>query len=303
MPRVLITGGTGLIGTALTKHLIEKKYEVVYLSREENLHAEIKTYKWDVEKEEIDHRALSGVDYIIHLAGASIADKRWTEKRKKEIIESREKSARLLQNAVSKEGIRLKAFIGAAAVGIYGMQTSDHVFREEDQGKKDFLNHVCELWEKSYAGFGPVSDRLVVLRLGIVLSETNGALETMARPIKAGIGSALGTGKQINPWIHIEDLCRIFMKAIEEKSMSGVYNVAAPSIITNAELMKAIAETLHKPYFMPNVPVFVIRLMFGEMADMILTGSAVSAERIRNSGYHFLYTDVKSALRDLLLKK
>lgn len=301
MPKVLITGGSGLIGKALTDKLLQKGYEVVHLSRSEKLDGKVKAYKWNVDKGEIDSRAFEQLDYIVHLAGTGVADKRWSAARKQEIIDSRVKSSALLVKMLKEHNVRLKAFVGASAIGIYGMETSAHVYKEEDKGKEDFLSYSCRLWEESYQ---PVMDsgvRTVIIRVGVVLSNKGGALLKMLGPVKAGIGSALGSGKQFVPWIHIDDISGIFLKAIEDEQLQGTFNGVAPSAITNNQLTKAIAKTLHKPYFMPAVPVVVLKLMFGELASMFLEGSAVSADKIKTAGYGFKFDTIERTLSDLLV--
>jgi uncharacterized protein (TIGR01777 family) len=300
MPKVLITGGSGLIGKELTELLLKRNYEVAHLSRSENLSGKVKAYKWNVEKKEIDLRAFEDLDYIVHLAGTGVADKRWTEQRKQEIIDSRVNSSVLLSDTLKKAGTTLKGFVGASAVGIYGMSTSDHIYKEEDNGTDDFLSQSCRLWEQSYKPFEEAGIRVVKIRVGVVLSKKGGALIKMLGPVKLGIGSSLGSGKQYVPWIHIADICGIFLMAIEDEKMTGVYNGVAPNAVTNDELTRDIARTIGKPYFMPAVPVFVLKMMFGERSAIFLQGSAVSAQKIIRSGYGFKFATVETALSDLL---
>ncbi len=300
MAKILISGGSGLIGSRLTQLLLNKNHEVVHLSRKENLGAKVKVYHWDVAKGEVDYNAFAGADVVIHLAGAAIADKRWTIDRKREIIESRTKSAALLINGIMQQGIRPKVFIGASAIGYYGALSSNQQQKEEAVAATDFLGESCRLWEEAYALLPDEVVRKVIIRVGVVLAANGGALIKMAGPVKAGIGSALGHGKQMIPWIHIDDICGIFLKAMEDETMKGIYNGVAPAPVTNRELTRSMARVLNKPFFMPALPGFVLKLFFGEMAAMFLEGSAVSAEKIKAAGYKFQYESPEAALKDLL---
>lgn len=303
MEIVLISGGTGLVGTRLSHLLKEKGYQVNILSRSENNDSTYKTYKWDVKKNMIDPEAIKTADYIIHLAGAGIADKRWTVERKKEIIDSRVKSADLLFNAVKSNLNHVKAFISASGVGNYGAITTQHIFVESDPSHDDFLGKTCALWEASAHQFETLGIRTVLLRTGVVLSKEGGALAKLKTPVQLGIGSALGMGDQYVPWIHLDDLCEMYIKSIEDTQMSGAYNAVVPEHITNEQLSKSIAEELHKPFFFPKVPEFAMELLMGEMSHIILEGSRVSSEKIQKTGFQFQFPTIKSALKDVLRKK
>ncbi|MBC7865252.1 MAG: TIGR01777 family protein [Bacteroidia bacterium] len=300
MKRILITGGSGLIGQGLTPLLQSKGYEVLHLGRKENLSGKVKTYKWNVEEGKLDERAFENIDSIVHLAGMGIADARWSEKRKKEIIDSRVKSSELLFNVIEKNKIKLSSFIGASAVGFYGAVSSEKIYTEADPAASDFLGTCCRLWEESYNGIISTGVRTVIIRVGVVLSGRGGALVKMAGPVKKGIGSALGNGKQIVPWIHEKDICGIFLKAIEDESMKGIFNASAPQFQSNAELTGAIAKQLNKKLWAPAVPAFVLKIMFGEMAGMFLQGSKVSTEKIQKEGYSFQFPEISDAMKNLL---
>jgi uncharacterized protein len=303
MKRILISGGSGLVGIATTQLLLENNYEVVHLSRRENLSGMVKAYRWDVDSGVLDERSLEGIDALIHLAGTGIADSRWTEQRKKEIIDSRVKSSELLFSRIKKKGIKLTTFIGASATGIYGAVTSDKIFNEQDPPASDFLGTCCKLWENSYVPVISSGVRTVVLRIPPVLSDRGGALVKMVGPIKKGFGSALGSGKQFLPWIHEKDMARIILFALREEKMSGIYNAVAPAHLTNEELTALIAKQLNKKLWAPKVPAFVLRLMFGEMAGMFLEGSRVSSEKIEAAGFRFSFPRIDGALADLLRRQ
>lgn len=299
MVTILISGGTGLVGRHLCKKLKEKGYAVAILSRTSKQDADIPTYYWNLEKNEIEKEALETADYIIHLAGANIGDKRWTTKRRQLIIDSRVKTCGLIFDKIKESRIKLKAFISASAVGYYGAITSDKIFTEIDPAANDFLGKTCKLWEQSADRFNELGIRTVKIRTGIVLTKHGGALAKMITPIKIGIGSALGKGRQYLPWIHIHDLCGIYIKAIEDAQMHGAYNAVAPDHKTNRDFMRTLARVLKKPFWFPDIPSIVLKIMFGKMSEMFLKGSRVSSDKIRKAGYNFRFPDLESALTDL----
>jgi uncharacterized protein len=297
---VLITGASGFVGTHLTKLLLEKGFNVLHLNRTITGKEKIETYYWDPLKGEIDSEGIQKADYIVHLAGANIGGKRWSRERKELIIDSRVKSADLIFKKVQAHPTNLKAFISASGVGYYGMVTKDHIFSEEDPAGKDFTGFSCKLWEEAADKFLTLGKRVVKLRTAVVLGKDGGALETIARPVRMWAGAALGSGKQYFPWIHIDDLCALYLRAIEDEKMEGVYNATAPQHATNAELTKAIAEVLNKPLVLPNVPAFALKLAFGQLSGIILEGSRVSAQKILNTGFKFKYPELKPALEAAL---
>jgi uncharacterized protein len=302
MSTVLITGGTGLIGKHLCSELRQRGFQVVLLSRSINLNVEVKTYAWDLEKSEIDREAIEIADYIIHLAGANIGDKRWTTKQKKLIIDSRVKTTQSIFYAIKENKNKIKAFISASAVGYYGTSTSDKIFEESDVAGNDFLAKTCSQWEQAVDRFEEIGIRTVKLRTGIVLTKQSGALSKMAQPVKMGIGSALGNGRQYLPWIHIDDLCSIYIKAIEDSRMNGAYNAVAPDHKTDAEFTRTLARVLKKPFWLPNVPAILLKIIFGEMSVLLLNGNRVSDAKIIASGYKFKFPFLESALSDLFGK-
>jgi uncharacterized protein len=297
--RVLITGASGLIGERLTQLLLQKGHQVSHLTRAKK-NGVVPSFTWDLESRQIDEDAFRSIDAIINLAGTGIADKRWTEKRKKEILTSRTDSVKLLHNFLAKNNHNVKAFISASAIGYYGVEDEEKVFKEVDKPGTDFLASTTRQWEQEVDKISTLGIRVVKFRIGIVLSEKGGALKEMARPIKMSVGAPLGSGKQYLSWIHIDDLCNIFIRAVEDQTMIGPYNAVAPSPVTNEELTTAIAKILNKSLIIPKVPAFALRLMLGEMADMVLKGNKVSSQKIEEAGFQFQFRDLKNALDDLL---
>jgi len=299
MAKVLISGGSGLIGKALTELLINKGHSVVHLGRKENLSNDNKCYRWDLNKKYIDERAFENVDVIVNLAGAGIADKRWTIERKKEILESRVISSKLLISEANKRLGQIKVFVGGSAIGFYGAVTTDKIYTENDLNGNDYMSDVCIKWENEYHQLN-TNIRKVIIRTGVVLSKEAGALPKLITPIKFGIGAAVGSGKQFVPWIHINDIVSLFHETICNEHVNGIYNGVAPNTISNNELNKAIAKQLNKPYFMPNVPVAMLKLLIGEMAIMVTEGSVISAEKTSSIPFNFQFPKIEEALMDLL---
>ncbi|MEM9052484.1 MAG: TIGR01777 family oxidoreductase, partial [Bacteroidota bacterium] len=222
----------------------------------------------------------------------------WSEARKKVIIDSRVETANLLFEKVKKVNPPLKTFISASGISYYGLVTSDKIFIESDEPSSDFIGECCVLWEHAADQFSGIT-RVVKLRTGIVLSKNGGALEKIAQPIKFGAGAPLGSGKQWVPYIHIEDLCQIYLKALEDENWNGVYNAVNGDQVTNSQLTKAVAQTLKKPLWLPKVPSFVLKMVFGEMANLILEGSRVSAEKVNSEGFSFEHQILEDSLRDI----
>lgn len=301
--KVLITGGTGSVGRQLCDFLSEQNIEVSILSRSIKNNSKYKTYVWDHENFLIDKKAFDNCDYIIHLAGAGIADKRWTKSRKKEILDSRVKTTNLLFKALSTSNHKVKGIISASAVGFYGQTTTDSNFKEEDQPGTDFVATVCKAWEEAVNQFQDLGMRTVNLRIGIVLMKKGGALEKMAQPFYWNVGSPIGNGKQIIPWIHITDLKQIILQAIQSPQMEGPYNCCAPDPVSNSEFSTQIAAVLHKRIWLPNVPSWVLRLMLGSRVVLLTEGSRVSAEKILQTKYKFTYPKLEVALQSLLTSK
>lgn len=293
--KILISGGSGLIGSALTKLLMANGHEVNHLSRSKSSENNIPTFVWNLAKGEIDEAAFDGVEAIIHLAGAGIADERWTEKRKKIIIDSRVESANLLYRKAKELKPPLKVFISASGINYYGMKTTDKIYTEEDRPTDDFIGKCCLLWEEAADQFDDIA-RVVKLRTGVVLSAKGGALEKIAKPIKLGVGAPLGSGKQWVPYIHIDDLCAMYLEVLENETYEGVYNAVNGDHITNKDLTKKTAKVLGKPLWLPNVPSFVLIAALGDMSGLVLDGSRASAEKIKNQGFEFRFENLEEAL-------
>lgn len=298
---VLITGAGGMIAKELAKKIC-KDYEIRFLTRNRKQENE---YEWDIKKGTVDETAFDNVSHIIHLAGANISEKRWTPERKRELISSRVDSAELLRTTLRKNRIKLKSFISASGINFYGTKTSEKIYVETDPPGNDFLSEVVVLWERAADDFKEqdLAERVVKIRTAVVLSEKDGALKKMVPPVQYYIGSPLGTGKQYMPWIHIEDICSIYEFALKNPAIEGAYNAVSPQHATNKELTKKIAKVLGKPLWMPNVPGFVLKLIFGELASAILEGSRASSQKILDTGFHFKFPDLEKALRDILKKQ
>ncbi|MBX2961449.1 MAG: TIGR01777 family oxidoreductase [Cyclobacteriaceae bacterium] len=297
--RILITGGSGLIGTELTKLLQSENREVVHLGRARTT-SKVSSFTWDIDKGFIESGFLDGVDAIIHLAGAGIADKPWTKNRKQEILDSRKKSTALLHQYLKTSPHRVKTFIAASAIGYYGFGGMDEVFTEESNPGTDFLAEVVKAWETETDNIEQLGIRTVKIRIGIVLSEKGGALAEIAKPVRWGVGSPLGTGKQPMSWIHINDLCRMFLYAADHEALQGIYNGVTAHWASNREVTKAIAKALNRPLFLPPVPSFVLKLILGEMANLVLYGNKVSAGKMIQAGFKFRHEDLERAIQSLL---
>jgi len=302
MATILIAGGTGLIGTRLSELLSIEGHQVILLSRTQDLNASYPAYEWNLHDQVISKKAVLQSDYIINLAGAGIADKPWTDGRKKIIIESRTKSNELLLKALQSTGHRPKAYIASTAIGIYGDRGETLVNEDSGPGSKGFLVESCQAWEKSVLPFESLEIRTVAIRVGLVLSGKGGALSKMTMSVPMGLAPYFGSGKQWYSWIHIDDICRMFIHAIEDEEMRGFYNGVAPSPVRNKTMMKSIAKVMNKKAMVIPTPSFALRIAMGELADVVLTGAKVSAEKIEQKGFQFLYPQLEDALKHLLKK-
>lgn len=299
MAVILITGGTGLIGSALTEYLTAKGHEVRHLSRSRGKSNGIARFHWDVKEQVMDDAALIGTDHILHLAGAGIADKRWTRSRVKELIESRTASARLLLDRARALHIRPASFISAAGINYYGAVTTDHIFKETDPPGNDTIAHISKEWERAVDEWRDLC-RVVKLRTPVVLAAKGGALPKLATPVRYGIGAPLGKGTQWFPWVHVKDLVRIYAQAIDDSTMEGAYNAGALGDTTNASMMRTIAKVLGKPFFIPAVPAFALKLALGDLSSVLLEGSRAHDQRLLSTGYKFEFAQLEPALQDLL---
>ncbi len=305
---ILITGGTGLIGVALTDLLIEKGYKIIILSRnpsknQHSKHPNVSYAAWDIKAQTIDDAAIRESDHIIHLAGAGIADKRWTRKRKEEIIESRTHSSGLLVKALKEIPNKVKSVISSSAIGWYGEDPqipNPKPFKESAPSAPGFLGETCEAWEKSIQPVTQLNKRLVILRTGIVFSKDGGAYYEFRKPLKFGFATILGEGRQIISWIHKEDIARIYIHAIEHPEMSGVFNAVTTHHVSNKSLILQIAQKLRGRFFIPvYVPSFALKLVLGELSVEVLKSATIDNEKIRHAGFQFLYPSLDSALNEL----
>ena len=303
MAGVLLTGGTGLIGTHLCRKLLERGFDVAVLSRFAKPDGPVPVLHWNYESGEIDEEALNYTDFIIHLAGANIGEKRWTERRKKQIIDSRVQSAEFLFETITGMGIKPKAFISASGIGYYGALTEDRIFVEEDENQNDFVGRTCYLWEEAADIFQDEGIRTVKLRTGIVMTSKGGAMARIIASLKFRTAAILGNGNQYFPWIHIDDLCNIYIKALEDSKMSGAYNAAAPQHLTYRQLVRHLGGTFKKPLITIRVPKPALKLVFGELSQILLEGSRISSQKLIDAGYRFEFSSIESTLADLFIKK
>jgi len=311
----MITGGTGMIGTALSALLADNGYNVIILSRNPLETAAKHNYRerqspfrsngrvyysrWDIDNQHLDSSALAEADYIVHLAGAGVAEKRWTSARKKEILESRTKSSQLLVKALKENPNKVKAVISASAIGWYGPDKGKP-FTESDPPAGDFLGQTCLEWEKSIEPVEALGKRLVKLRLGIVFSNEGGALREFRKPLRTGVAAILGKGDQVISWVHIDDICRAFLFALEDTTLSGVYNITSPYPVNNKQLTLTLAwHITNKRHFMVHVPEFALRTVLGEMSTEVLKSATVSSEKIKKAGFNFNYPTLESAINNL----
>lgn len=295
MNKVLITGGSGLLGTRITEILLEKGIEVAHLSTRKSYKRKgVGVFYWDPSMQVMDAKAFEGVTSVLHLAGAGVADKRWTKTRKKEILDSRVESSLLLMNFLNQQDHQVSQFIGASAIGYYGKQAG--ILSEDKAAGDDFLAAVCKLWEESYV----INDKVIkklILRIGIVLAKDGGALPEMTKTLPFFIG-ILGNGKQVYSWIHVDDLANMFIFAIENKHLSGVYNAVAPKPVTQAKLAKEIAD-VRNTIVLP-APKIGLKLALGEMSDVLFLSQNCSANKILEKGFTFKFEEMQDAIRDLM---
>lgn len=298
MKTVLITGGSGTIGMRLSELLSEEGYAVRHLSRKLTGREKYDSFVWNIEEGYIDPAALIDIDHLIHLAGTGIADGRWTEDQKREILASRVDALDLLWEKISEHHVSLKSMTSASGINYYGYGSNQKIYTESDSPGVDFLSEVCIKWERAAQQF-EVLCPVCRLRTAVVLSPKGGALEKLAQPIRFGFGAALGSGQQWMPWIHLDDICRMYIHSIK-KALHGPFNATADEQVTNEQFTKLTAEILRKPLWLPKVPAFALKLLFGEMAEMLLHGNRCENEKIKETGFEFRYGGLKEALGDCL---
>ncbi|WP_031427764.1 TIGR01777 family oxidoreductase [Flavimarina sp. Hel_I_48] len=302
--RVLITGATGLLGQQLVKECHTKGIDVNYLTTSSDKLEDKENYKgflWDAKNKEIDATCLKGVHTVIHLAGASIAE-RWTDEHKQAIIDSRINTANLLFDLLKEKENMVDHFISASAIGAYPSSLETLYTEEYPEYNPSFLGDVVNVWEQAADQFEEIGLKVTKIRIGVVLAENGGALQQLIKPIKIYVGAPLGSGKQFQSWIHIKDLANIFVHCMEQK-LAGIYNATAPHPVTNATLTKTAAEVLNKPLWLPNVPEFALKAALGDMAAVVLESQKVSSAKIQGEGYVFSYERIEKALDCLLSTK
>lgn len=299
---VLITGGTGFIGRHLTDLLVLNGYSVSILSRNVKQNTlDITYFKWDISKNFIDERSVLKADYIIHLAGENIAESRWTAKRKLAIINSREQPIQLLYETIKKNNKKIEAFVSASGIGIYGSINGDEICTEEMLPANDFLGITCQKWEAAADTINTLQIRTVKIRTGLVLGNNEGLLKKLVPIFKLKMGSALGDGKQYMPWIHIDDLCTIYLEAVSNPNVEGAYNAAVNDETDNKTFSKTLAQIFGYTIWLPNIPAFLIKLVLGEMTELLLKGRRISSDKIEKLGFQFQFRNLKTALQDCLI--
>lgn len=297
---VLIAGGSGMIGTRLAELLKSNNFEVSFLSRHKN---ELRndTFLWDPEKGVVDEKAILTADVLINLAGEGIADRRWTTRRKRKIVNSRMFSTNLLHKSLTEIPNNVQLVINASAVGIYG-NTGMQIMHEEHPVAADFLGQTCSRWEKAATQFEKLNIRTVIFRIGLVLSTAGGFLPKILQPFKFGFATYLGSGEQYQSWIHIDDLCNMMLKAIKDENLNGIYNAVAPGPLNNKNLTKLISHILGGGHLFIRVPALLLKMIYGEMSVAVIGGTRASSEKIEKAGFNFKYPLANQAIRNLLGK-
>jgi uncharacterized protein len=296
---VLITGGTGFVGNYLTRLLLNKGYSVSIVTRNSRSSSDgITYYSWNISDQTIDEAAILNANYIIHLAGDNIAQKRWTLKRKAEIINSRTQSIELLYGVLKKHNKNIEAFVSASGIGIYGAVNGEQICTENTTPGIDFIARTCLEWEKSAHLIASLGIRTVTIRTGLVLGKNEGFLKKTTPFFKNGFGAIIASGKQYMPWIHISDLCSIYLEALENANMKGAYNATVNDSTTNALFSKTLAREYGYFIWLPNIPAFILKLILGEMATIVLTGRRVSSDRVKSIGFRFKFKNLRKALLD-----
>ena len=298
MNKILIAGGSGFVGKRLTDYFVKNGYSINILSRQKisSSNENVKYFQWDIEKKMIDKKAFDGVEIIFNLTGANIGEKRWSDHRKKEILDSRVKSLRLLYQYVSENDFKIKTLISSSAVGYYGAVTTDKIFDETTESGFDFLGTTCKKWEEAALKFKEVGVRTVILRKGVVIGKEGGIYQKLSPLAKLGINTSLGNGKQYLPWIDVRDLVHIYDFMISKPELHGIYNAVSSEHITMNDFSKGLLESFGKKSFLPNPPKFLIQLVLGEMSAMLLEGSRVSNKKLVGAGFEFEFDSLEKAL-------
>lgn len=298
--RILITGGSGGVGRNLTKLALAAGHQVGWLSRSQRDVKGVQSFLWDVESGVIQKEAVDFAQVIIHLAGAGVADKTWTAARRKEILESRTQTTNLLAKAFNKRKAKLDTYIGASAVGYYGMEVTNVEKTEESEAGSDFLAEVCVAWEKGHSLMRANTENYFISRIGIVLDDKTGALPKLKLPVQYYLGADLGTGKQWMPWIHMEDLCRFYLWAIDNPNKMGIYNIVAPELVNHEAFNNTLAQVLNTKVLLPRVPEFLLKFAMGDMVKIVTGGDKVVGTKLAAAGFSFNFGELDAALRNLL---
>lgn len=316
MKNILIAGGTGTIGIRLCTILLEKGYSVTVLSRKTDInqikplkalqdkHLHIRLAHWNVQEQTIEEQAVAEADCIVNLAGAGIADERWSAERKAEMVQSRTQSAALIIKGLRDVNNKVTTVVNSSAIGWYGVDKSGTAkgFTEDMPAANDYLGDTCKAWEDSISGVKELGKRLVIIRTGIVLSKDGGAFVEFEKPLNFRMAAILGNGKQIVSWIHVEDICNIYVHAIENENLHGVYNASAPHPVSNKNLVLAMAKAKYGKGYLPmHVPAFALKIAMGEMSQEVLKSTTANAQKINDSGFVFKYPTIDKAVADLLV--
>ena len=296
---VLLTGGTGLIGSQLADHLYDLGFEVRILSRNPSQNSKFKLFHWDIFEKKLDMQALFGVDVIIALAGASIASDRWSEDRKKVLYRSRIDGNMLLFDAVKRMDQKPGLFIGTSAVGIYGDRGKTMLDESSEIGSPSFLVDLCQSWEESIFLFEELKMRVGLVRVGLVLSDLGGVLPTLKKTTILGIGSYIGSGLQYMPWVHIEDLINIYCIFINEHETQGIINGVGPDPVTNKQFMKTLVQSQKGFGITFPTPSFLIKMVMGQRSALVLNSNRVISKKIQSVDYNYKFNTLKGALEDL----
>jgi uncharacterized protein (TIGR01777 family) len=298
MKKILVTGANGLIGTRLQQMLLGEGYDIHTIGRGQKDSGIVKSFVWDVEAQKMDVNALKGIDGIIHLAGAGVADKRWTDERKKEIMDSRVESTRLLLSTLAKTPNQVKTIVSASAVGYYG-DCGDELITEDHAPADNFLAEVTKKWEDEVKKSEALGIRHVCCRIGIVLAKDGGALPELVKTLPIGVGGYFSKEPLYYPWVHIDDVCGIMIHALENEKVLGSYNTTAPKPVPVKQLLKIIIGVKRSHAVLVPVPEFALKLAMGEMADMLFSSQKCSDEKILKTGYKFYFPDLKGALKNI----
>ena len=296
--KILVTGGTGLVGNMLTKKLQDQGYEVSIMTRSPEKVKHIKAFYWDIKKQEIDEKCLDGVDTIIHLAGENIADGRWTEERKKALVSSRTKSIGLIYDLMKRKEHQVKTVLSASAVGFYG-DRGEEILDETSKPGTGFLAYCCEEWEKAVEQGTEMELRVAKFRIGLLLTPKGGVLDIFKLMVKTFTATKLGSGEQWFPWIHSDDLIGMFLWAIENEDAKGLYNATAPNPVRNKEFTKTLSDVLHRPFWPFAIPKAMFKLLMGEKSELVLMSTHTKADKIIKAGYTFKFLSLKNALENL----